>query len=171
MKFKTSTLRSSLCDYSNVYILVKGTIIVTNTGTQAAPNIINKNLIFKNCTPFTDGISETNNTEIDHAKNIDVVMPMYNLIEYSDNYSKTSGSLWQYYRDEPTVNADGNIVDFPDDPNSASFKYKETITGKTENNGRKDVQIMVLLKYLSNVWRTLEMLLINCEINIFFNLV
>ena len=87
-------LKSSLCDYSDAYILVKGTITVNNTGTAAAPNNRNKKVIFKNCAPFTNCISEINNTQVDNAKDIDIVMLMYNLIEYSDNYSKTSGSLW-----------------------------------------------------------------------------
>ena len=94
IKFKNSMIRSSLCDNSDTYILVKGTITVENTATEGvAPNNINKKVIFKDCAPFTDCISEINNKEIDHAKNINVVMPMYNLIEYSSNYSKTSGSL------------------------------------------------------------------------------
>ena len=93
-------------------------------------------------------------------------MPMYNLIEYSDNYSKTPGSLWQYYGDEPFIDNNGNIIDVRDDPDSASFKYKQKITGETGNDGIKDVQIMVPLKYLSNFWRTLEMPLINCETNL-----
>ena len=85
-------------------------------------------------------------------------MPMYNLIEYSDNYAKTSGSLWQYFRDEP----DGDNIE-----DSESFKSKIKITGKTPNNdNEKDVEIMVPLKYLSNFWRTLEMPLINCEVNL-----
>ena len=79
--------RSSLCDYSDECTLVKGTITVPNTGTTAARNNRNKKVIFKNCAPFTDCISEISNKEIDHAKDIDAVMPMYNLIEYSDNYS------------------------------------------------------------------------------------
>ena len=84
-------------------------------------------------------------------------MPMYNLIEYSDNYAKTSGSLWQYYRDEPNDNL----------ANSESFKFKVKITGKTPAaDNEKDVEIMVPLKYLSNFWRTLEMPLINCEVNL-----
>ena len=94
-------------------------------------------------------------------------MPMYNLIEYSDNYSKTSGSLWQYYRYEPFINNNGVIIDVPDDFNSASFKSKQKITGQTGGNGTKDFQIMVPLKDLSNFWRTLKMQLINCEANIF----
>ena len=97
-KFKTSMLRSSLCDYSDAYIAVKGTIIVPNIGTVATQNNRNKEVIFKNCTPFTDWMSEINNTQIDNAKDIDVVMNIYNLIEYSENYSKASRSLWLYYR-------------------------------------------------------------------------
>ena len=99
IKFKTSLLKSRLCDYSYAYILVSGTITVKNTG-AAAPNN-RKNITIKNCAPFTHCISEINNTEIDDPKDIDIVMSMYNLIEYSYNYFKTSGSLWQYYRDEP----------------------------------------------------------------------
>ena len=89
---------------------------------------------------------------------------MYNLIEYGDNYSKISGILWQYYRDEPALDNNGNIIDSPNDNNnSISFKFKYEITEQTENDGIKDVKIMVLLKYLSNFWKTLEMLLINYE--------
>ena len=94
IKFKTSMLRSSLCDYSDAYILVKENITVNNAaGDGADANNDNKKVIFKNCAPFTDCISKINNTDIDNAKYIDIVIPMYNLIEYSDNYSKTSGSL------------------------------------------------------------------------------
>ena len=102
IKFKTTMLKSSLCNYSDVYILVKRYIAVNNTAADsAAANNTNKKVIFKNYTPFSNYISEMNNTEIDSAKDIDKVMPMYNLIEYSDNYSETSRSLWQWYRDEP----------------------------------------------------------------------
>ena len=93
-------LKSRLCDISDAYILVSGTIEIPSTGTAAAPNK-RKNIITKNCAPFTDCISQINNTHIDNAKDIDIVMPMYNLIEYSNNYSKTTGGLWQYCRDEP----------------------------------------------------------------------
>ena len=106
-------LRSSLCDYSDVYILIKGNITVNNTAADgAAANDTNKKVIFKNLAPFTNCISKINNTQIDNAEYIDIVMPMYNLIEYSDNYSKTSGSLWQYCKDIPAVNDNGAIVDF-----------------------------------------------------------
>ena len=88
-------LKSSLCSYSNAYILRKGNVTVDNTGAAgAAANNTNKKVIFKNCAPFTNCISEINNTQVDNAKDTDLVMPMYNSIEYSDNYSKTSGSLW-----------------------------------------------------------------------------
>ena len=94
VKFKTTMLKSSLRDYSRPYILVKGTIAVNNTAAADADAInTNKKVIFKNCAPFTNFISEINNKQIDNAKDIDIVMPMYNLIEYSYNYSKTSGSL------------------------------------------------------------------------------
>ena len=88
-------LKTRLCHYSNAYILVKGTIIVPNTGTAAAPNNRNKKVIFKNCAPFTDCIGQISNTQVDNDKYIDVVMPLCNLIEYRDNYFKTSGNLWQ----------------------------------------------------------------------------
>ena len=94
-------------------------------------------------------------------------MPMYNMIEYNDNYSKTSGSLWHYYIDEPFFNADGDIADFPaDNNNSASFEFKTKLVGRIGKNGRKDAKMRVPLKHLSNFWRTIEMPLINCEINL-----
>ena len=156
IKFKTTMLKSSLCDYSDAYILVKGTITITGTGADAAARQADerdKEVVFKNCAPFTNCISEINNTQVDNAKDIDILMPMYNLIEYSDNYAK---SLWQYYRDEPN----NNLAD------SESFKFKVKITGKTPAaDNEKDVEIMVPLKYLSNFWRTLELPLINCKVN------
>ena len=102
--------------------------------------------------------SEINNRRIDNDKDIHVVMPMYNLIEYSDNYSKTSRGLWQCYKDKSAL-ADGGIADFPanNNNNSALFKFKQKISGKTENDGTKDVEIIVPLKCLSNFRTTLEM--------------
>ena len=147
--FKTTMLKSCLCDYSDysAYILVKGTISVTNTATQgAAANNTNKKVIFKNCAPFTNCISENNNTQIDNAKDIDIVMPMYNLIEYSDNYAKTTGSLWQYCKDIPARNDNDDIFIFADGNTTDSFKFKVKITGRTGNDGIKDVEIMVPLK-------------------------
>ena len=160
IKFKTTMLKSSLCDYSDAYILVKGKITIAGAGDDAETRQADerdKGVAFKNCPPFTNCISEINNTQIDNAKDIDIVMPMYNLIEYSNNYAKTSGSLWQYFRDEPN----DNLAD------SESFKSKIKTTRKTPaSDNEKDVEIMVPLKYLSNFWRTLEMPLINCEVNL-----
>ena len=164
-KFKTTILKSSLCDYSDAYILVKGTITVNNTAAAgAAANNTNKKVIFKNCAPFTNCISEINNTQIDIAKDIDIVMPMYNLIEYSDNYAKTTGSLWQYCKDIPARNANGEIIVFGANNTTDSFKFKAKIISQTGNDGTKDAEIIVPLKYLSNFWRTLGMPLINCEV-------
>ena len=94
---------------------------------------------------------------------------MYNLIECSDNYSKTYGSLWQCYRNETFLNNNGAIANFPDiadNNNSAPFKFKTKIADRIGNYSIKVVKIMVPLKYLSNFWRTLEMSLINCEVNL-----
>ena len=124
IKFKTSMLRSSLCDYSDAYILVKGNISVNNTAADgAAANNTNKKVIFKNCAPFTNCISKINNTQIDNAEYIDIVMPMYNLIEYSDNYSKTSGSLWQYCKEIQAIDNNGDIADFNEANATDSFKF------------------------------------------------
>ena len=114
INFKTSVLRYSLRDNSgDAYILVKGNITVNKTAAEgAAANNTNKKAIFKNCAPFTDCINKINNTQVDNAEGIDIGMPMYNLIEYNDNYSIKSGSLWQYCKDIPAVNDNGNIVDF-----------------------------------------------------------
>ena len=160
IRFKTTMLRSNLCDYADSYILVKGTITITGAGNDDAARQADerdKGVTFKNCAPFIKCINRINNTEIDNAKDIDIVMPMYNLIEYSDNYSKTSGSLWQYYKDVPN----SNLAD------SESFKYKVKITGNTPADGNtKDAEIIVPLKYLSNLSRTLEMPLINSEVSL-----
>ena len=116
-----------------------------------------KDVTFKYCAPFIKCINRIRNTGIDNAKYIDIVMPIYNLIEYRENYSKTSGSLWQYYKDDPNNNL----------ANSESFRHKLKITGKTPGNeNTKNVEIMVPLKYLSNFWRTLEVPLINCKVTL-----
>ena len=93
-------------------------------------------------------------------------MPIYNLIEYSDNYAKTTGSLWKYCKDIPALNANDQIIIFAEGNLTDSFNFKTKITSRTGNGGTKDVEIMVPLKYLSNFWRTLEMPLINCEVNL-----
>ena len=121
-------LRSNLCDYPDAYILVKGTITITGAGDDDAAKRLderNKGIIFKNCAPFTKCISRINNTDIENAWGIDIVMPMHDLIEYGDNYSKTSGRLWQYYKDDPNSNI----------TRSESFKSKIKTTGKTPEDG------------------------------------
>ena len=136
-------LRTSLCDYSNAYILVSETIAITGAGNDDAVRWLdqrNKGVIFTNCAPFTDCINETNSRQIDNVKYIYVVRPMYNLIEYSDNYSKASVELWQNCRDDPNDNI----------TRSKSFRYKTKITGKnTAAGNKKDVKIAVPLKYRS----------------------
>ena len=128
-------LKSSLYDYSDAYILVKGKITIRGAGADAATRQADerdKGIAFKKCAPFINCISEINNTQVENAKDIDIVMPMYNLIEYSDNYAKTTGSLWQYFRDEP----DDDLED------SELFKSKIKITGKTpDDDNEKDVEI------------------------------
>ena len=144
IKFKTLMLKSILFNYSDEYILVSGTITVPNKETVTNPNSRN-NIIIKNCAPFTNCISEINNTHIDIAKYIDTVMPTYNLVEYSNNYSKTSGSLWQYYRDEPFSDDNGDIADFPaNNKNSALFKLKTKTAGRTGIDSPKNVKVQVL---------------------------
>ena len=130
IKFKNSMLKSRLCDYSYAYILVSGTITVAPEEGDN-PKSDNKEVVFKNCAPFTDCIGEINNTQRDNAKDVDADMPMYNLIEYSNNYLKLSGSLWQYYREEPALTNAGAIANFSAADNSASFKFKQKITLST----------------------------------------
>ena len=154
IKFLTKSIESSLCDYSDAYILVTGNINVTggNNNTKVA---------FKNCAPFKDCRTEINDTFVDYADFINITMPMYNLIEYSDNYSDTSGSLWQFKRDEIEEDVDLTLDANHIPNNSSSFKYKSSFI--TNRNG---VKIAVLLKYLSNFWGSLEMPLINCKVEL-----
>ena len=160
-------LRSSLCDYSDAYNLVEETIAFNNTAAaDADANNTNKKVIFKNYAPLTNCMSEINNTQIDNGKDTDIVMPMYNLMQYSDNYSKKSGSLRQCCKDIPAVDNNSAIVNFNGANATDSFNFKAKMTGQTGYDGTKNVEIMVPLKYLNNFWRTLEMSLINCEINL-----
>ena len=118
VKFENKVIKSNLCDYSDAYILVTGNI--TATGGDA-----NTRVAFKNCALFTKCKTHINDEHVDNADNLDILIPMYNLIEYSDNYSDTSGSLWQFKRDEPPAINAGN----PDNVsagNSTSFKYKSS---------------------------------------------
>ena len=132
-KFKTAMLKSSLCDYSDPYILVKGTITVNNTAAaDADANNTNKKVIFTNFAPFTNCTSEI--TQVGSAKDLDIVMPMYNLIEYSDNYSRTSGSLLQYCKDIPAVDNNNAIVNFID--NNLTDSYVPVVTLSTQDNAK-----------------------------------
>ena len=126
IKFLTRSIESNLCDYSDAYILVTGDITATTN------NAITQ-VVFKNCAPFKDCRTEINDTFVDYADFINITMPMYNLIEYSDNYSDTSGSLWDFKRDEIVDNAD-----VTNDDNASSFKYKASIIDNAEGNGRKN---------------------------------
>ena len=103
LRFKISMLRSDLCDFSDTHIAVKGTITLTKTNGRGIIDRRNRLLAFKNNAPFTNWISKINNLLIDNAEDLDVVMPMYNLLQYSKNYRKTTGSLWNYYRDKPMI--------------------------------------------------------------------
>ena len=152
-----------MCDYAEVYILVDGTIRATNALNATR-------LALKNCAPFTKCNLEINDKHVDKAENLDIVMPMYNLIEYSDNYQDSSATLYQYKRDEPPE-ADP-VADLTAD-NSDSLKYKIKFLGNvTEAAGDAagvrilNVKVVVPLKYLSNFFRSLEMPLINCKIKL-----
>ena len=115
--------------------------------------------------PFRSCRSRINHLQVDDAQYKAVVMPMYNLLEYSDNYLKISRILWQYCRNEPAVNDNGGIIDFTAD-NSETDSSKIKKTSKKAKNGQKQVKIMLPLKKLRNFWRILEMLLINCKISL-----
>ena len=144
----TRSIESSLCDYSDAYILVTGNISVKRRNAADTDDIALAaitQVVFENCAPFEKCRTEINETFVDETDFINITMPMYNLIEHSDNYSDTSGSLWQFKRDEITNNA--NVSN----DNAPSFKYKANLIGNTENNGTKNgVKIVVPLKYLSN---------------------
>ena len=157
-------LRSDLCDFSDAYIVVKGDITVTNPNNAKR----NKAVAFKNNAPFINCISKMNVIKIDNAEHLDVIMPMYNLLEYSKNYKKTTGSLWNYYIDQPSN---------PLPTNSESFKYKTSITGSTYNVdddddydankvGKKETEVVIPRKNLSNFQRSLNIPLINCEVEL-----
>ena len=180
IRFKTPMLRSHLCDYSDAYILVKGTIMVTALGANKGANNIrdktNRPLILKNNAPFASCITRINGELIEDADDLDIVMPMYNLLEYSKNYRKTIGSLYNYYRDELSDDADDNNFDNIKVINSNTYKNK--ITGNTYNvnagaqgydvnkNGTQEVELAIPLKYLGNFWRALNIPLISCEVSL-----
>ena len=134
---KASILKSDLCDFSDAYIVVKGDITLTKTADRDFIDVRNSFLAFKNNAPFPDYILKVNGVLINNAENLDGVMPMYNLFEYSKNYRKTTESFWSYYRDEPNDfpvnNYNANLT-----TNSESFKYKTSIAGKTSNVNKEN---------------------------------
>ena len=172
IKFLTNSIESSLCDYSDVYILVTENIAVTRTNAAVTGNnpVTKKvkqplteaaQVAFKNRAPFEKFSTEIHGTLVDESNFINVTMPMYNLIEYSDNYFDTSGSLWGFKRDEI------DNADVTNDINAPSFKYEPNLIANTEADGtKKGAKIVVPLKYLSNFWRSLEMPLINCKVEL-----
>ena len=159
IKYDTKVLKPNLCDYAEAYILIDGTI-------RATAADVNTKLALKNCAPFTKCNLEINDEHVDTAENLDITIPMYNLIEYSDNYQDSSATLYQYKRDEPLEN--NAFVDLTSD-NSSSFKYTVSLLGNPDHVGgiaKRNVKIVVPLKYLSNFFRSLEMPLINCKIKL-----
>ena len=191
IRFKTPMLRSNLCDYSDAYILVKGKIVVTAPGANNnATNIRDKrkrSLILKNNAPLVSCITRINGELIEDADDLDIVMHMYNLLEYSKFYRKTIGSLYNYHRDELSDNADDNNFGNLKVVNSNTFKYKNKIIGNTydvdaripnpdgagqidnhiynvNNEGTQEIELAIPLKYLGNFWRALNIPLISCEV-------
>ena len=159
IKYDTRVLKPNLCDYAEAYILIDGTI-------RAAATNANTRLALKNCAPFTKCNLEINDEHVDTAENLDITVPMYNLIEYSDNYQDSSATLYQNKRDEPPE--DDAVADLTAD-NSSSLKYKVSLLGNpvvANNIARINVKVVVPLKYLSNFFRSLEMPLINCKIKL-----
>ena len=150
IKYDTRILKPNLWDYAEMYILVDSII-------RAANAVNATRLAFKNCAPFTKCNLEMNDEHVDTAENLDIVMPMYNLIEYSDNYQDSSATLYQYKRDEPPNNNVNLTAD-----NSTSFKYKVNLLGNiaaadpdVSRVTRLNVKIVVPLKYLNNFFRSL----------------
>ena len=159
IKYDTRVLKPNFFDYAEAYILVDGTI-------RAAAANANTRLALKNCAPFTKCNLEINDEHVDTAENLDITMPMNNLIEYSDNYQDSSATLYQYKRYEPP---EDNAIDDLTTGNSSSFKYKVSLLGNpvvADNIARRSVKVVVPLKYLSNLFRSLEMPLINCKIKL-----
>ena len=184
IRFKIPMLRSDLYDYSDASILVKGTITVTGNHPRDRQN---RPLISKNNAPFISCITRINGELIEDADDLDIAMPMYNLLEYSKNYRKTVGSLYNYYRDELSDDNDNDNFGNIKAVNSEAFKHKNKIIGNTynvdstilnpdgiaridnlsyvaNNSGKKSIELAIPLKYLGNFWRALNIPLISCEV-------
>ena len=159
IKYDTRVLKPNLCDYAEAYILVDDTI----RGTEGNNNT---RLALKNCAPFTKYNLEINDEHVDTAENLNITMPMYNLIEYSDNYQDSSATLYQYKRDEPP---EANAINDLTTDTSSSFKYKVELLGNPVLDGniaKRSLKVVVPLKYLNNFFRSLEMPSINCKIEL-----
>ena len=159
IKYDTRVLKPNLCEYADAYILIDGTI-------RAEAADANTRLALQNCAPFTKCNLEINDEHVDTAENLDIVMPMYNLIEFSDNYQDSSATLYQYKRDEPP---EANAINDLTSNTSSSFKYKVKVLDNPVLDGniaKRSVKVVVPLKYLSNFFRSLEMPLINCKIKL-----
>ena len=156
IRFKTPMLRLDLGDYADAYILVNGPITVAGNHSRDRQN---RPVILKNNAPFISCITKINNELIEDAEDLDIVMPMYNLLEYSKSYRKTIGSLYNYYRDELSGDNNNNVI------NSNAFQYKNKIIC-ANRSGKKEVEIVTPLKYLGNFWRALNMPLISCELSL-----
>ena len=187
IRFKTSMLKSDLCDYSDAYFVVKG--IFTVSADERDRDKMNRQVILKNNAPFISCISKINGVLVEKAEGLDIVIRMYNLLEYSKTYLKTSVSLWNYYRDELTDEANDNNDPNKKVINSKSFEYRTSITGSTYNvprritetdgnpaydpyydrnkRGTKEVKIAVPLKHLGNFWNSLNISLVSCEVDDF----
>ena len=166
IKFETKVIKANLCDYSDAYILVTGDIKIADIAADT-------NVAFKSCVPFTRCVTHINDEHVETAENLDIIMPIYNLIEYSENSADSSESLYQFKRNESPVNNVGNPLNVALD-NSTSFKYKASLLGKADdddgnNRSLKNTKVVVRLKYLSNIFRSLEMPLINCKIHLELN--
>ena len=186
IRFKTPMLRSDLRDYADAYILVNGTIWVNGLNPRDRQN---RPLILKNNAPFVSCITRINGELIEDADDLDIVLPMYNLLEYSKNYRKAIGSLYNYYRDELNDDAYNNNFANNNVVSSNAFNYKNKIIGNTynvdstivpaaggarvanpdydaNNSGKKSVELAIPLKYLGNFWRALNIPLISCEVSL-----
>ena len=151
IKFETKVIKPTLCDYSDVYILVTGNI-------QNKP--ANSLVAFKNCAPFRTFDVFINDEHVQKAEDLDIVMPMYNLFEYSDNYQDSTGSLYQFRRDEPPDD-NANVAN-----DTTSLVYKSKLISGTDDNNVNNVKLVVPLKYVSSFFRSLEMPLVNCKIDL-----
>ena len=184
IRFKTPMLRSNLCDYSDAYILVNGTITVTGNHPRDRQNFFHnffQKSFFSIFLPFISCITRINGEFIEDTDDLDIVMPMYNLLEYSKSYKKTIGSLYNYYRDELSDDNDNDNFGNIKVVNSKAFKYKNKIIGNTynvnstilnpagnvtNNSGKKSIELAIPLKYLRNFWRALNIPLISCEVSL-----